>query len=202
MTGTFSNLDFENMGVNGHYYSSDDWAIHYATYQDKIVNSYNLGFASEAFLVESNIDTSYDPSLSFLDGRVISGSYSYFLWGMHPTRYPDGSPLEFKIAEISQSGVFPTNTRSIQFAYRNDQPSLFINGLQLSLIEISPGILAADVTSYAGMTNEIRFRAEATVFSMIDDVGFSPVSIPEPSSIVLFLLALAMTYRSLHRQHK
>jgi hypothetical protein len=158
------------------------------------INSFNFGFASEAFLQRGFIDYSiYGPGLAHLDGRIIQGNNSYFLWGMAPERYPDpGSPeLELNIADLYQVGSIPASANSIVFKYRNDWPELFVGGVSTPLVEIMPGVLSGSVQSVKGTEAEIRFRANPEKYVMFDAISFSTRVVPEPTSSLLFLLSAA-----------
>jgi hypothetical protein len=195
IAAAFTNLDFENMGDNGFgEYTSDSWSIQYGTFPDKRINSYNFGFASEAFLQRGFIDyTIYGPSLAHLDGRIIQGNNSYFLWGMAPERYSvfGGAELELTIADLYQVGSIPSSANSIVFKYRNDWPELFVGGVSTPLVEIMPGVLSGSVQSVKGTEAEIRFRANPEKYVMFDAISFSTRVVPEPTSSLLFLLSAA-----------
>jgi len=197
----FANLDFENMGTDSypHYYTATAWSIQYGTYPDKLINSWNLGFASEAYLQRGNIDYSFDPALASLNGIILGGNSSYFLWGALPENgwyhvdpSIDPSALEFQIADLYQTGRIPTWANSVTFDYRNDRPSFFLNNELMPLVEIAPGKLAASVTEFQGLETELRFRANKDVRTMFDNIAFSPSVIPEPGTGVLGILALAL----------
>jgi hypothetical protein len=92
----------------------------------------------------------------------------------------------------------------------NNSLQLSLGGTALSLVRTSlaggisnaggpwlfQGEVGADVTSFAGQTAELKFLSMPYVFvgadtlAFIDNIYFSPVPVPEPSSVVLAMCGL------------
>jgi len=107
---------------------------------------------------------------------------------------------------LSQTGLIPTNARSISFAISSTAgiyaPTVTLNGVNLNLVSIGGGRLAGDVTSFAGSTADLRFNAVNWI-TLFDDAQFSPQSIPEPGILSLFVLgALLSGSRALYRRYQ
>jgi hypothetical protein len=141
-------------------------------------------------------------SISIVDANVgfgfnpIVGNYSVFLCGGftgHGTRYA---------TQISQSALVPVGTKSIQFyAISYDLPVIVTLGSQA--IDISPLQMFSNYTLYGGdIPSSLAGQIETLSFTEpsqpypypsstkfeLDNIVFSPSSIPEPS--ILGLLGL------------
>jgi hypothetical protein len=117
---------------------------------------------------------------------------------------------------ISQTGLIPAGTHSIQFlvanSYHNDipaNPTVSLNGTPISLFTLSQSgglrTMEGDVSAFAGTTATLAIYAVAqgTTFPanengfMLDDIQFSPSTVPEPG--VLTLAGLGIVLLSLRR---
>jgi len=110
---------------------------------------------------------------------------------------------------ISQTGLVPQNAQSIQFRINNQrqnelvatpmnplEPQMFLtmNGQACALNLVSNDgsyyVLGANIGTFAGQTATLTIGANATGYSVefgatIDDVAFSSVAVPEPSSLTM-----------------
>jgi hypothetical protein len=134
-------------------------------------------------------------------GQLIDGNYSIFLEA--------GSQLGPDVisanATLSQTGFVPLGTRSLSFLAVTGGPfEVSLGGAALNLVS-SPvagqrySLFQADVSAFAGQTVELDF----TLFAanpydnnirglILDDIQFSPNAIPEPSSLGLLALGIAV----------
>jgi hypothetical protein len=132
---------------------------------------------------------------------VIAGNFSVSL--------SSGTPA----ASISQTGLVPVGTESLLFEAHADPFQEFLSvslgGQNLAFSAISTSanytLYGADIAAFAGQTETLAFSASSplSVGSVwtIDNIQFSPSSIPEPSASCLLLLGSgALMY--VRRTHK
>ena len=153
-----------------------------------------------------------ETSVALVSGTYppIAGNYSVQL-----SAYANAPSGYYRSSSISQAGVIPAGTRSIQFLiaspYQNIQPNpiVTLNGAANALREISQSggviTMAGDVSAFAGNTATLAFLCAATSggtfpanenYFNLDDIQFSPSSIPEPSGLALVALgALLLGFR-------
>jgi hypothetical protein len=203
----FQNLDFESVQiVHTGDFSPDSVNLSKALphWQGTVENS-PVSFAIyDAMVLDYNAVGIYDTD-PLQDGGPgpMFGKYSAYLessW--NGTSVPAD-------AEISQTGLIPSNTKSIWFATApfllayNMQPDdvkpLFsVNGQSISYtamdVETNYTLWAADVSSFANTTAEIRFALKVRAGGAVglDNVSFSPQEVPEPSTLGLTALALSV----------
>jgi hypothetical protein len=124
----------------------------------------------------------------------LEGSYSAWIY------YNNGG--SFPPPTISQTGLVPANAQSISFLignYRGD-PSVSLNGVNISLVPVLGGRLAGNVSAFAGSVARLTFTTSNVLtgdnFLYFDDVQFSTTPVPEPSEFVLTALgALLLSFR-------
>ena len=93
---------------------------------------------------------------------------------------------------ISQTGLVPSNAESLQF----EASSLYVvlqvtlGGQSLSFSTLSEGpdyvVFGANIPAgMDGQTEALTFSAPSAVGALIDNIEFSPMSVPEPSACAL-----------------
>jgi len=142
------------------------------------------------------------------------GSYSVQLYA-----YADVPSDYFHTASISQTGLIPLGSKSIRFLMESPpvaggavqaNPIVTVNGtpINISPMSVSGGVMtmAGNISAYAGMTVDLTILCQATpggfpsdenIFTL-DDIQFSPSSVPEPS--FFSLLTLCGLFFGLRRQ--
>jgi hypothetical protein len=182
----FINLDFESaniipvLGSPIYPYEiaiSDalpGWAVNGTTQGDMTYNDPSLG-ATSVNLWASN-------------GSQISGNYSVLLTG-------GLSPFP---ATISQTGLVPAGSESLTFEAQAGSSSLVVSlgGQDLSYFAIGSGpnytLYGADVSAFAGQSEQLIFSALNVSSGLnnwnLDNIQFSALPVPEPSSFGLFAL--------------
>ena len=99
----------------------------------------------------------------------------------------------YKSASISQTGLVPAGTRSIQFQLRTylggpgvESLIVTLNGTPVNFSTFG-GVMnmAGDVSAFAGTTAELTFTATSFSNYMIDSIVFSSQAVPEPSTLTL-----------------
>jgi hypothetical protein len=142
----------------------------------------------------------------------IQGSYSVLL-----SAYADAPSNLYRNSSISQTGLVPVGTQSIQFLIAKPSPAssiqpipmITLNGTSISLLAISQSggvtTMAGNVSAFAGTTATLTVLCEATTGSTfpanenyfnLDGIQFSSVVVPEPSAIALTALgALLLAFR-------
>jgi len=133
-----------------------------------------------------------------IEPGVIDGNYSVYLqagyYGM------------FVSASISENGEVPLTAQSLQFKAWEMFGGGFtvsFNGNDLPLNLLSTGtapsgqpydVYGVNIGQYAGQTGLLEFTEPAGADNdlLLDDIRFSPMSVPEPSPLVLTGIAAAM----------
>jgi hypothetical protein len=142
---------------------------------------------------------------------LVSGSFSpiHGSYSVQLSAYADAPSGLYRNSSISQTGLIPIGTQSIQFLIASPSqagsvqsiPMITLNGTPISLFAISQSggviTMAGDVSAFADTTADLTFLCKATTggtfpanenYYNLDDIQFSPSPVPEPS--VLGLSAL------------
>ncbi len=198
--GTFQNMDFESADLGGYYPTYPlvpvekgipGWNAYFNNVPTHTIYYDNAAAIAAAISIN---DTNFPYGFAPLDGQ-----YSVGL---------EGRPLGGGPASIGQTGLIPMNSLSVVFLLRDEQVGYFYvsfkgNVLPYSVIWSEPGfdICAADISSYAGQTGELRFTESYGGRAILDDIQFSTQAVPEPGTAALFTMgALAMSGRFLWRK--
>ena len=202
--GTFQNLDFEEamvVPISGDGIEPGPafpgWTVYYgetsATYV--LFNTLTGNGISTISLVTTN-----SPSSAF----PLAGLYTAVLQS-------STSPNDYDVS-LAQTGMIPVGTSSLQFIGL-DGPHPFavkVNGQLLDLIILQDfGTIkeyGADISSFAGYTVELRFTQPHGITQWgnlaLDDISFSPIGIPEPSTCALLILGGALFWSATRRRRK
>ncbi len=144
----------------------------------------------------------------------IQGGYSVQLYA-----YANAPSGFYHNSSISQTGLIPSGTQSIQFLIASPSqagiippnPIVTVNGAPIGLSEISQSggviTMAGDVSAFAGTTADLivlcklkqpqapNFPANENIFNL-DDIQFSASPVPEPGTVALFATgALLLAFR-------
>jgi len=142
---------------------------------------------------------------------LVSGSYSPIQgnYSVQLTAYADAPSGLYRSSSISQTALVPAGSQSIQFLIASPSqagsvqpnPIVTLNGTPISLSEISQSggviTMAGNVSAFANTTATLAFLCEATTgggypanenYYNLDDIQFSPSSVPEPSTLALCAL--------------
>jgi hypothetical protein len=201
--GTFQNLDFEQANpvydTASPLYPTDPvvtaasalpyWTVSYSTpvFQgtDLFLNTYTAGSPGIETFGPNNPATTAQPG-------AIDGHYSVFLeGGLNP-------PSTLVSASISQTGMVPVGSESLQFEVWRSLPSnsaITFDGNNLSPIVLGTGadytLYGVNIAPFAGETGQLEFTSTLpesglTLFGL-DDISFSQTAVaPEPSPLILY----------------
>jgi hypothetical protein len=120
------------------------------------------------------------------------GDYSVYIQGTSVF-----APVQAS-ASISQTGFVPLNANSLQFVgydgYWNGDVSLGGQNLGLTVLEQTGSLIlyGADIRSFAGSTQELRFTAVRRTGLFVDEIRFSSVVVPEPRMAGFLVLGVLM----------
>jgi len=134
------------------------------------------------------------PVISIVDANVgfgfnpIQGNYSAFLFG--------GGSRPLYSAEISQTGVVPSGTRSLLVDVRSDSTpfTVTLGGQTINMVPLQMfstyTLYGGDVSSFAGQVAALNFIAPPASGAQpsmleLDNMVFSPNSVPEPTTLGL-----------------
>jgi hypothetical protein len=122
----------------------------------------------------------------------IQGNYSVLLEGSAYSTAP------LPVASIGQTGTVPITAQSLTFfgnlAANTQGQNLQVtfNGQPLSFMDISNTlnytIWGADISAYAGQTGQLLFTTPVLGYALLDNIQFSFLPVPEPSTFALTAL--------------
>jgi hypothetical protein len=201
--GTFQNLDFESARIpNGTQAGSllpvsralPGWSVTVGSVSNGTVlvpfDSFSLG-GSVISVFDTNAGLGFVP----LQGRYTAALF--------------GGSVSAPTATIYQTGLVPDGTMSLQFAaYSPDAPPVVtLGGQTINMVPLSqvsrPGfpasytIYGGDISAFAGLTEQLSISAPSPAGAppselFLDDIVFSPSTIPEPSPTGLFFLGVLL----------
>jgi hypothetical protein len=206
--GTFRNMDFELANLSGH--SPGDTTV---------PTSAAFPFWT-AFFGTNIISTVRYDTFSFSGGDIaiidrvgfggfssIDGNYSAFLLGAG-AGYPPYAPTT-----LSQTGLVPAGTLSLlvkmHFANAASDPVVSLGGQTLNMIPLQAfpnyTLYGASISSFAGQVAALSVSAPAAVgpqsLLLLDDITFSPIAVPEPTTKALLGAAgLVVAFRLLRQR--
>lgn len=189
MTGAtaqgFSNLDFESIGAS-------------SISPDGIWLTWNLAApgwrhplgGDTAFVYHKNPPNNFGQYYFLADSASttwapLQGEYSLALVSGHYNRNDNSSP--WVKAFLEQDGSLPPDASTLQLFARGEF-SLSINSTPINMTALGGDLWAGDVSAFAGQDVTLRIMNEATRLNsplIIDNVGFLPPPVPEPSSLAL-----------------
>ena len=184
--GTFQNLNFESANVAGN--STGDVPISNALpgWDGYIGNNQVSQIAYNSVSLGAAVITLQSSSSRPLP---IAGDYSVLLAGQFNPNNVPGRPS----AAIAQTGQIPIDAQSLVFwTGPSDSLQPAFAGQIISLVRLETTlhhiIWGGDISAFAGQTGELRFTAlsGSTTGGILDNIGFSPTPIPEPSIYFLF----------------
>ncbi len=199
--GTFQNLDFEQASVsptpvNGYGGELEPALLFPGWTVGSNTNAYHLYTLYNNLTLDSPAVNLIGPLFpNGLGINSLQGSYSAVL------QY---SAYFQEMTFLSQIALLPAGTRSMSFAISSAAgiyaPNVTLNGVSISLVPISGGRLAGDVTAFAGSTVDLRFNAVNWI-TLFDDVRFSNQPVPEPGILSLSVVgALVVCLGALSRR--
>jgi hypothetical protein len=202
--GTFVNLGFENTtvppgtppGIVPTSAAFPGWTSPAST---AAYDQTGLGGTAVLSLVSSNYIVGF-PSIHFVP---FEGRYTAVLQGGSA---PDGPGMS-----LAQIGTVPGDALSLHFfaASFGENFTVSMNGQPQNFFRLqffgSYYEYAADISGFAGQTTELRFThpSQPGALSLfLDNISFSPVAVPEPSTWALLALGTAAFWCAARRRRK
>jgi hypothetical protein len=145
-----------------------------------------LGTNQVTQILQNNL-TLGNPSIDILGPDWSFGTYG-IIEGQYTLVLQSGGNVPFFSASVSQSGLVPANSLSLQFkAQTFTSFSVSLGGQALSLIPLGTGanytLYGADISPFAGQVETLAITALAgpNTTDYFDSIVFSPSAVPEPS---------------------
>lgn len=191
----FVNLNFENATVvpTEPIYGFLNWNLaapgwnHSAGGDTSIVyyGNEHLGLSQYYLLMDAT-------SPGYAPGTQLAGTYSLaFASGLQSAGDP-ASP--WVNAYISQTGMVPAGTLSLRMLATGPFQVL-VGGTSIAMYSLGGNSYGGDISGFSGSIAEVRIVNTATMVhtpTVADNIAFSPVAVPEPSSIALMALGVAL----------
>lgn len=79
---------------------------------------------------------------------------------------------------------------------------VFVGGVNIPMYSLGNNSYGGDISAFAGLTSEVKIMNTATTLhtpTVVDNVLFSSVAVPEPSSVSLSIAGLVLL---MFRSHK
>jgi PEP-CTERM motif len=181
---TFTNLNFERaqVVVNDPDFGFLDWNLAVPGWSPSSGNdtssvyyrSPHLGISQYYLLVDS---------ISF-PSSLLAGRYSLAFASGHLTSDPTSPWVQ---AYISQTGSIPNDARSIRLSATGIF-DVFVGGVSIPMQALGGNAYAGDISAFAGTTSEFRIVNTSWAVQdpvVADNIVFSSLSAPEPSSMAL-----------------
>ena len=143
-------------------------------------------------------------SIYATNGFQISGKNSVLLQGGF-------YPFNPTTAAISQTGLVPLSALSLLFQAQPVQPNagtleVSLGGQVLNFFALSTGanytLYGADITGFAGQTAALSFSALQNLDAYnawnLDNIQFSSTAVPEPATLAMTLLGVALLFGRRH----
>jgi hypothetical protein len=187
---SFQNLDFENAGAIATDGIWLNWSLAVPNWThpkggDSLFvyhRSPPLYSIAQFYFLVDNTSTRWSP---------LEGNRSLALVSGHFNRNEASSP--WVQAYIAQEGWVPENAKSFHLLATGDF-SLSIDEMPVPVSRVSGNEYLADVSAYAGQYVSLKVASEALEVQspvIVDHMGFSTQTVPEPGSSTLLLLGLA-----------
>jgi len=181
----FTNLNFERatVQINDPTYGFLNWGLavpgwsHSPGSDSGIVyyGSPHLGISGYFLLMDSN-------SPAYAPGTQLAGRYSLTLRSGHLLSYDPSSP--WQNAFISQTGDIASGVQSLRLLAKGPF-EVDLGGVPINMISLGGNLYAGDISSFAGTTEELRIVNIGFNEVVLDNITFSTLAVPEPSTVAL-----------------
>ena len=199
------NLNFEraNVQINNPTYGWLDWNLAVPSWNSSAPGSVvfygspHTG-STQWFLLVSSSSPTYTPNSQLAGNYSLAFSSGYGAYG--PGSVPIGPWIN---ASISQTLPISISAHSIQLLATGPF-KVFLGDIEIPMLSLGGNSYGGDVTSFAGMTTELKIMNTAPANSfgsvtMVDNIVFSATIVPEPSSLALISLGSLTLFASLRR---
>lgn len=148
------------------------------------------------------------PAVSLMGPDFPNGAGFIPLQGSYSTALYYQNLGFFAPPTLSQTAFVPADAQSISFLVGNGQSDavVLLNGINISLIPVFGGRLTGDISAFAGSVATLTFTTTSRMggnFLYFDDIQFSSLPVPEPSTLALgalgALLAGSRRWRNFSR---
>ena len=186
----FTNLDFEDatLVINDPTFGFLDWELaapgwtHSGGSSTEIIYYENTHLGGDqVFLLRDRVSPEFRQ-------RALSGDCSLSFIGGYDLNDP---AVPFIDAFIAQTGDVPSDARSVQMLARGPF-DVFLAGSQITMMDLGDGLYGGNIPGFAGTRSELRIvntaGEDGNEFRIVDDIVFSPMSVPEPTAAILLLL--------------
>jgi hypothetical protein len=177
----FVNFNFENANLTG--YPPESTVPATSAFPGWTVNAQYILY--DGFSLSGEAVSIIDSNSSYMGYTIQGNYYALFEAG--------NSPSSSQTISLGQTGTIPLGTESITFWGNIGGLQITFAGQSLAFGEIGStanyNIYGANISQFAGDTGQLLFSLPAYDGSAaLDNIQFSPSSVPEPNSLGLFAL--------------
>jgi hypothetical protein len=186
----FTNLNFEDatLVLNDPTFGFLDWGLaapgwdHSSGSATEIIYYENTHIGpDQVFLLRDRVSPEFGQ-------RALSGEFSLsFIGGVDV----NDQAFPFIDAFIAQTGDVPADARSLQLLARGSF-DVFLGGTQITMMDLGGGLYGGNIPGLAGTRSELKIvntaGEDGSEFTIVDDIVFSPMSVPEPTVLIILLL--------------
>lgn len=154
--------------------------------------SEHLGISQYYLLMDST-------SPFYAPGTQLAGNYSLAFASGHLSAADFNSP--WVNAYVSQTRSVPFGTQSLRLLATGPF-QVFVGGVSIPMYSLGGNSYGGDISAFAGLLSEVKIMNTATTIhtpTVVDNVLFSSIGIPEPSS---FALSISGVVLLMFRRHK
>lgn len=187
----FTNLDFEDatLVLNDPTFGFLDWDLAAPGWEHSSGSSTGIIYYENVHLGTDQIFLLRDRMSPEGGPYALSGEFSLSFIGGFDV---NDQAFPFIDAFIAQTGDVPGDARSLQMLARGPF-DVFLAGTQVMMMDLGGGLYGGNIPGFAGTRSELRIvntaGEDGNEFTIVDDIVFSPMSVPEPSAPILLLLA-------------
>jgi len=203
--GAFTNLDFESaqVVVNEPTFGFLDWNLAAPGWGHSSGSDLGIVYYRQEHVGLTGYYMLYDSlSPAYAPGTQLADRYSLgFSSGYVSSSF--GAPWQQNY--LSQTGTIQSDAQSIRLLARGSF-AIFVGGTEIPMQYLGGNAYAGEISAFAGTTTDVRIvNTSMTIHDpvVLDNIVFSPVAVPEPSTLalaVLGFLVFAFGFRKRRQQ--
>ena len=201
----FVDLDFESatVQVNDPTFGFLDWSLAAPGWNHSSGSATAIIYYGQEHIGTDQIYLLKDAtSPVWAPATQLAGNYSLAFASGYDTVF--GTPYSWVTAFISQTGSIPPSARSLRML-ASGPVQVFLGGVEIRMFALGGNLYAGDISGFASTTTELKIANAAPIgqvhdYAVVDDILFSSIPVPEPSTFTLAVLGAGALVISRRRQ--